>query len=102
MGVNPHAPESLGVNPLVHQLIEQIGDRRVVEGDGHRRTALFDGQNVDDQQGIDGVGQAEAADFGFTPIAEIDQFGPGIGTKPQGRTRRRPSPATPTPIQIHH
>ena len=84
--MKPHASKPLRLQPLIDQVVEQIGDRSVVEGDRRHGTALLDHQHVDQQQRIGGGREPKPADLGVAPIPEIEQLGPSVGTKPQTRS----------------
>ena len=86
MGVDPRAGELLGATACIDLLVEELGDRRIVELDRDRRAALPHEPDIFDQEQIVGRTDPEPAHFRVTLIPQIQEFGPRRGAEAEYRT----------------
>ena len=80
-----HGVEFFDEYHVVDLLIEVIGDRLVVELNGHRSAGLPDQPNIVDQQQILGRRDPKTSHLGRSQVTQVQQLGPGIRRQPQGR-----------------
>ena len=70
MRMNPDSGKLFRLPALVHLLVEEVGDRFVVECDVCPRTVLLDKLHVFYQQQVIGRCDPEPADFGLSKITQ--------------------------------
>ena len=83
MSVNPDTSKRFRLASCIALLVKIVSDRRIVEGDRHRRALLFDELHVFNQQQIIRGRNAEATDLRVTVVTEIQQLRPRIRREPE-------------------
>ncbi|TWU33420.1 hypothetical protein Q31b_57370 [Novipirellula aureliae] len=74
MGVNPDPGKLVRRPSFVDLSIEEVGNRFVIELDGHRGAALSYEFDVDDQQWVVGIADTESTDFAWPRITQAEQL----------------------------